>query len=178
MSWLPLATTTVLRKWFDVSRVIFLVRHGVPQLHSIYTKSLWNWYTEKDFLYAEYLRCYWEAIGAPWKDWGEWTRWEMLCLWWNTNVFMQELAARYAPVEIHHMEDLTQDIGYLESFCCTFGLSIPTHELGELQGQDVNRKVMGDRAPAVLWNEWTRTQQDAFRRICGPGMEELGYDMP
>jgi len=178
ISWLPLATITVLNKWFDANRTIFIVRHGVPQLHSISTKSLWGQYNAGDFLYAEYLRCYWELIGAPGKDWGKWTRWEMLCLWWSTNVFVPDMATRYGQVEVCRMEDLTQDTACLKSLCHTFELNVSIDELVELQGKDINRKVDGDRTPETLWDTWTQEQRSAFRRICGPGMEELGYDVP
>ena len=178
MSWLPLATMTVLRKWFDVRRTIFIVRHGIPQLHSIATKSLMNQHSTGSFLYNEYLRCYWEMIGAPGKDWEKWTRWEMMCLWWSTNAFMPDMAARYGPVEIHRMEDLTRDVEYLTMFCRVFNIHTQIPELKELQGKDVNRKVSGNRTPKFLWSKWTREQQDAFRRICGPGMERLDYDIP
>lgn len=191
ISWLPLATVTVLKKWFDVRRVIFLVRHGIPQLHSIATKSLMNRHGTDSFLYAKYVRRYWELAGSPGKDWPKWTRWEMMCLWWSTNAFMPDLAAKHVPTEIHCMEDLTQDIEYLIGFCRVINLHTETPKLKELQsynvdrpdlerlqGQDINRKVPGDRTPEFLWSKWTREQQDAFRRICGPGMEKFGYDMP
>ena len=76
------------------------------------------------------------------------------------------------------MEDLTQDTGHLSTLCHTFGLEIPVSELKRLQSKDINRKVVGDRKPQTLWNLWSREQQDAFRCICGPRMEELNYELP
>jgi len=178
MSWEPIALRMV-NEQIKVGKVIFLVRHGVPQLHSIWNASLWK---RKDkWLYGTYLKEYWKLAGKPFKDWDKWTRWEQICLWWDTNRFMPRLAREWLPdakIEVRRMEDLTGSVKELSHLCKSLGLAIGGPELHRLQGQDVNRKVEGNRAPAHLWKQWSEKQRADFRRICGRGMKELGYRMP
>jgi len=83
-----------------------------------------------------------------------------------------------AKVEFRRMEDLIGSVKELDHLCKSFSLTFSGQQLREFQGQDVNRKVEGNRTPAHLWKQWTEKQQADFRRICGSGMEQLGYRMP
>jgi hypothetical protein len=181
MSWNPVALQMI-NEQIKIDRVIFLVRHGVPQLHSIWNASLWNRRDRPtDWLYSEYLKRYWILAGKPGNTWKKWSRWQKICLWWNTNVFMPDIVRKWLPdakVEVKRTEDLTGSVKELNHLCKSLGLTLGGPQLRELQGQDVNRKVEGNRAPAHLWRQWSEEQKADFIRVCGSGIEKLGYRMP
>lgn len=179
-SWNPLEMDKLNEK-VPIARVIFLVRHGVPQLHSIWQKSLWNRHAVSGYLYGQYLRRYWHLEGQPDPPWHRRNRWRMLCTWWNSNAFMPRIVRKWLPdatVEVHKTEDLTGDVDKLSAFVKSFGLELSDKTLVRLQGQDLNRKVQGVRTATHLWQFWSGKQKSSFKQLCGPGMKKLGYRMP
>jgi hypothetical protein len=175
-AWLPLRVPEV-NAAIPVSRVIYLVRHGISQLHSLATTSLvWSDPDDNRWAYDTLLAHYHEIAGGPEPDWKRWTDWEKLCFFWTTNVFMPEwLRGQGLNVEVTRFEDLTQKPARLLSF-----LPEGSNEAQALalQHQDINRHVAGSRNPADLWPQWTEEQQEAFRRICGAAMQALNYEIP
>jgi hypothetical protein len=177
MSWEPTGFLMV-NEQVEINRVIFLVRNGISQLHSIWNVSLLDQSHPNDWLYDIYLKRYWELAERPAPHWENWSHWQRLCLWWNTNAFMPKIVNEWLPsakVEIQKMEALTGDLHALQIFCRSFGLSLGKETLRKLQGQDVNRKIKGNRLGRYLWQQWSEQQRADFRQICGPGMKELGY---
>jgi len=159
----------------NATRIIYLVRDGIQQLHSVITKSLWRQMPDDHYLYGPFLKAYWEIAGKPLKDWSRWTRHEKLCLWWATNEFMPEWIERnfWGDVDVYRLEDLITDTALLASLVKSYGLAIPN--LKQLQSTDVNRKVEGDRSPGALWKKWTPQERENFKAICGKGMKKFGY---
>lgn len=182
-SWMPLHIPMVAQH-IEIGCIVYLVRNGIQQLHSAAYYSLIRNFKPDHWWFSDYLREYWEIANAPHKPWKDWTRWDKLCLWWQLNAFMPDWLRKQprlrdtADVTVYRTEDLTQDAGTLAELVGSFGLRIPMSELEALQQKDVNRKVKGDRSPEALWQKWTQEQQEAFRRICGPGMKQYGYEVP
>lgn len=176
MSWHPIEVV-YLAKQGVTDQIVLLVRNGIQQLHSVAYHSTWGNVGGDHWLYHTYLRRYWELAGSPGKPWEQWATWEKLCLWWATNEFCADwIRDQYKEMFVLRMEDLTRRAALLEEFIGLFGIQV--HDVSALQGQDMNRKVPGDRSPGALWARWSQEQRDAFVDICGPSMAAFDYDIP
>jgi hypothetical protein len=100
-----------------------------------------------------------------------------LCQIWADQA---EVANGRSPVAVYRLEDLVAQTSVLGEFVVRLtGRGISELEARQLQGQVLNRKARGDRSPATLyWNVWNERQRALFRRICGPALSVLGYELP
>jgi len=173
-SWAPWQIPAVARL-IEVG-VIYLVRNGIQQLHSLATCSgVWREHPLDGFAFDVWLREMWRACGEPDPPYDEWSRWERLCLLVKANGCLPDwLRQQGLDVTTVRLEDLTTDVDALQAVAP--GLS--RQELRQWQQRDINRKVQGDRTPATLWGQWTGVQRAAFRRICGDEMASLDYEIP
>jgi len=176
MSWCSIESVAA-AKVGNAEKIIYLVRNGIQQLYSAANCSIWLHVSDDHFLYQGFLKTYWEIAGKPYKEWSRWTRWEKLCLWWETNEFMpQWMTTRFdGVVETYRLEDLVTPTGRLEKIVSRYGLTIDGESLHKLQGNDVNRKVPGDRSPSALWEPWSEKEKEAFLAICTKGMQRYNY---
>lgn len=176
MSWCSLESVKV-GAIGNADKIIYLVRDSIQQLYSVANNSIWKNVPDEHFLYQGFLKAYWEIAGKPYKPWGKWNRWEKLCLWCATNEFMPGWMEKnfWGDIEVYCLEDLITDVNLLSRVTKSYGLEFDKPTLRKLQGNDVNRKVQGDRRPATLWARWTPEQRKAFREICGKGMAKYGY---
>jgi len=179
ISWMPLSIPKV-HQYLPISRILYLVRNGIPSLHSLMTHSPFAPPYHNQWLFGVYLRRYWLLAGQPLKPWKRWSRWERTCFWWQTNAFMPGWLHHQLriPVEVYRLEDLTQNVVMLEELTQSLGLKIGRATLQKMQRKDINRKVEGSRDPAVIWNAWTGQQRREFRTVCGVGMKKRGYKIP
>lgn len=178
LSWCPIDAVRV-AKLAGAKRVIYLVRHGVQQLHSIAYHSTWGNVSGDHWLYHTYLRQYWELAGSPGKPWDEWSKWEKLCLWWASNDFAATWARDQLgdrEVFVLRLEDLITKKALLQELLDQFYLRVP--DIEALQKHDLNRKVPGDRSPKALWARWSSEERKAFVDICGSAMSAFDYDIP
>lgn len=173
-SWAPFELP-LLHQRVLIQQVIYLVRNGIQQLHSLMTQSaVWKKSKLTDYAYNNWLRQFWHISGKPFKPYEEWTRFERLCLLVRANADAPEwLNAHNLPVKVVRLEDLTTDVERLSAL-----VKLPEIELEEWQALDINRKVEGNRHPNWLWQKWSRSKKEDFTRICGPAMERLGYELP
>jgi len=173
-SWVPWQIPAV-SKLIKVE-IVYLVRNGIQQLHSLSTCSgVWRTHPLDSFAFDVWLREMWRAIGEPDPPYDEWDRWERLCLLVKANGRMPAwLQAQGLDVTTVRLEDLVTDAEALHQLAP----HLDEQQLREWQERDVNRKVRGDRTPATLWGQWTDMQRDAFRRICGDEMASLDYEIP
>lgn len=157
----------------DPDRIIYLVRHGVSQIHSLYTQSgVWSGVPLDHFALDGYLRKYWVLAGKPGKPWPEWGRWERICLLWVSNGIMpMRFMEQGRTVDVYRFEDLTQGHALRQ-------LGLSHDEMVRWRERDINRKVRGSRRPEDIWASWSDDQRDAFRRICGDTMQRYGYEIP
>lgn len=180
MSWHPIEAAQVAAIG-AFERIIYLVRNGIQQLHSIAYHSTWGNVRPDHPIYGLYLKRYWD-MARPGPVWEKWTPWEKLCLWWETNDFMPAWLNGYFQGDrdlfTFRFEDLVTRPVLLQELFAQFDLPLTEEEARNLQAVDKNRKVAGDRSPEVLWAKWRPDQREAFRRICGPGMERFGYEIP
>lgn len=161
----------------NADKIIYLVRDGIQQLHSIAHKSIWRQVPDNHFLYQGFLKKYWEIAGKPYKAWKNWDRWEKLCLWWATNEFMPQwmLNNFWNDIQVLRLEDLITDAQTLSTLARYYDLAFDVPTLRKHQKKDVNRKVQGDRRPRTLWQQWTQKERESFKAICGKGMKKYGY---
>lgn len=176
MSWCPVEAGKIAQA-MDATRVIYLVRNGIQQLHSVAQKSIWKQVGDDHFLYGPFLKRYWELAGKPHQPWSRWSRWEKLCLWWGINDFMPKWIGDHfdGDVDVYRLEDLTTDVPLLSGLLKSYGLEATDQQIKAYQKHDVNRKVQGDRRPETLWKAWTGGEREAFKRICGEGMARYHY---
>ena len=178
-SWAPcVAPRLAERGWIDGA--IYLVRNGIQNLHSLHEHN--RDLPDDDWMFEQYLRKYWQMIGAP-GDWRQMTRWQKWCCEWQANadvIAQLRHALGESAVRVHRLEDLTTDVEALASLVEWLdpGHRPDAAQLRACQQRDVGRKITGDRTPQTLWGRWTPDQRAAFRDICATGMHAFGYDMP
>jgi len=186
ISWVPLLVPDM-HEQVPVRKVIYLVRNGIQQVHSLWNNTSWRYYhnandtNENDvrWNYEYMLHRYWDMLSRPGQDWHEWSEWERICLMWQANTVVTKWLNDLIPgvyVGVHRLEDLIGDISALRRLVENVGLQLDDGELVSWQEYDMNRLTKGDRSPATLYASWTLDQQNAFDRICGSGMEEYGYE--
>jgi hypothetical protein len=169
-SWVPTGIPDA--KEYDIDRVIYIIRNGIPHLESL-SRHSWMWSSAPLEHYAldTYLRGYWELLGAPNPPWSKWTRWERLCAMWAGSA-MLPIVNDYLP-DTYHFEGLTRGSALLDLIP-----SITNDEIRRWQQRDINRKTQKSRDPADVWQRWTPKQRKAFVRICGEPMDIYGYEIP
>lgn len=155
--------------------IIYLVRNGIQQLHSISRASKpWRTHSLDSPAFNMWLRELWQALGEPGPPYDKWNRWERLCLLIKANgrlpAWLQEHGLQ---VTAARLEDLIAQPETLQRLAPR----LPASELCQWQERDINRKIKGDRRPSTLWHQWTGKQRRAFRRICGEEMVLLGYEI-
>lgn len=162
-----------------VDRVIYLVRNGIQQLHSLKNKShVWAKQPRDSYAYDVWLRQWWR-VGNPGQLWprenyDRMTRFERLCVFIQAHTFAPDwLRAKGLPVEVYRLEDLTTDVDVLQQVA-----NLPAEVLRGWQRADINRKVDGDRTPATLWNSWTEAERDTFLYLCTRAMRQYSYEVP
>lgn len=173
-SWVPMMLPAV-HAYQPIDRLIYLVRHGISQLHSLATQSaIWRAEPLDSYALNEYLQFYHGLLGEPEPEWESWGRWERLCLLWAGSVAaIDYLKAEGLPVEVHTFEALTQTPG-LQKLLPKMTAARTLY----WRRRDINRKVEGSRRPVDLWPTWTAEQREAFIRICGEPMARMGYEIP
>lgn len=171
-SWAPWRLPAVHDKQ-PLDRVLYVVRHGVSQLHSLSRHSAaWKNSAPEDYIYSDYLQELWALFDLDEPE----TRWERLCLLWATiaNALPDHLQEQGLPVEVVTFEQLTQTADGLQRVLP--GMSHA--KTLRWRKRDVNRKVDGPRRPGDLWAQWSERERADFRRICGPAMDSYDYEIP
>lgn len=173
-SWAPWRLPAVHEKR-PIDRLIYVVRHGVSQLHSLSRKSAaWKNGDPDDYIYSGYLQEMWELVAHPNPD--PETTWQALCWLWAIASYdvPYRLSEMGLPVEVVTFEELTQSAAGLQKV-------LPGLSHGQAlrwRKKDVNRKVEGERRPAALWRHWSEQERTDFRRICAGSMAAYDYDIP
>lgn len=171
-SWAPWRVPAVHEKQ-PLDRVLYIVRHGVSQLHSLSRKSAaWKNSPPDSYIYSDYLQELWALFDLEQPE----TRWERLCQLWAVTATMlpDHLQEQGLPVEVVTFEQLTQSPDGLQTV-----LPGMSHALTlKWRKQDINRKVASPRRPPDLWQQWPERQRQDFRRICGRAMDLYGYEIP
>lgn len=172
-SWQP--TEVPMKGEYRPDHVIYLVRHGVSQIHSLWNGSgVWSGVDLEHYALDGYLRKYWEIAGEPHKPWEEWGRWDRVCLLWLSNALMPDrLRGQGFTVDLYLFEDLTQGRALQEIVP-----QMTSVEMQRWKRRDINRKIEGNRRPQNIWQQWTPEQRKAFIRICSDGMVKYGYEIP
>lgn len=171
-SWAPWRLPAVHERQ-PLDRALYIVRHGVSQLHSLSRKSApWKNSAAESYIYSDYLQELWALLDLDEPE----TRWERLCQLWAATVGMlpDYLRERGLPVEVITFEELTQTADGLQRVLP--GMSHA--ETLKWRKQDINRKVDDPRQPVDLWRQWPERQRQDFRRICGRAMDLYGYEIP
>jgi hypothetical protein len=164
-----------LQERLSIDRIIFMVRNGVQNVHSLYYHN--SQFGRQSWFYETYLRLHADLLDIPWGDLDDWGKW---CVWWATNVRTPEVLAQTGPVETVKFETLLADADALIRLTKSLqSLARPTtREAQQHAGVDLNRKIEGDRSPDYLWRTWTDHQRQTFKQLCGAAMEHFSYDMP
>ena len=168
-SWPPYMLPAVNER-FKIDRIIYLTRNGVQQLHSLTTKSPALSQSPLPEAAEAKLAALYDAAVHVNKPYSEWTRWERLCLMVAANDFMPLwLAGQGLPVEVCSLDDLIvvkgrhTDTDLLKELAP----NLTKTKLKKWQKTDLNRKVDGERSPAMLWRKWTAERKDAYREVVG-----------
>jgi hypothetical protein len=172
-SWQPTEVPT--KGEYRPDRIIYLVRHGVSQIHSLWNGSgVWSRVDLEHYALDDYLRKYWEISGESHRAWDEWDRWERVCLLWSSNALMPErLREQDFTVDLYRFEDLTQARALQDLIP-----EMTSVEMQRWKRRDINRKINGSRRPHDIWEQWTPEQREVFNRICSDGMAKYGYEIP
>jgi hypothetical protein len=157
-----------------VDRIVFMVRNGVQNVHSMYYHNA-HLIKRGTWFYTDYLRSFADSI-----DLGELDDFGLWCAWWGANAASARMLESVAPLQTVRLEDLTSEpealIGLTKSLQ---GLARPTiEEAAEHASADLNRKIDGRRDPDFLWATWTDHQRATFMRVCGATMAHFGYEIP
>lgn len=169
-------------KRLKIDRMIGLVRNGIPQLYSLTNSYIWSRVTEDHWLVDRFLRKMWEFGGKKGgKSFSQRTFWEKRCVQWTCMVNQYDvLRDRGFALDVHKLEDLTTNTGYLRNVLQTYDprrVCSEEYLLG-WQKNDMNRRVRGSRKPLAIWRRWSQEQQEGFTEMCGDGMRRYGYDIP
>ncbi len=172
-SWAPFELSLV-QQVQSIDRVIYLVRNGIQQLHSLKTQSpVWSEQAVTSYAYDGWLRDWWKASEQE-KPFESMTRFERLCLLIQGHTYMPEyLIKQGLNVVTYRMEDLTNDVDTLTQL-----VPLAPDVLRDWQARDINRKVEGDRTPSTLWRSWTANERATFMDMCRPAMMQYGYEIP
>ena len=169
-SWVPTGLPDAAR--YDIDRMIFVVRNGIPQLESLSTHSgTWSRAALDHYALDGYLRGYWELLGEPDPPWAGWGRWERMCAMWTGSAMLP--IWRDYLADTYSFEGLTRGSALQELIP-----DITDDEIQRWQRRDINRKTQGSREPARIWQRWTPEKREAFVRICGEAMAACGYEIP
>ncbi len=172
-SWAPFELPLV-NQVQQIDRVIYLVRNGIQQMHSLKTQSpVWSRQPITSYAYDGWLRDWW-TVSEQTKPFDKMSRFERLCLLIQGHMFMpQYLLKQGLNVVVYRLEDLTNDVDTLTQL-----VPLDPDVLRDWQARDINRKVEGDRTPSKLWRSWTAAERATFMDMCRPAMIQYGYVMP
>lgn len=176
-SWMPTAVFDMIENGkHKPDRVVFIARHGVSQLHSLWHHSkAWN----DAPLTSYHLSGYIEDLSG--KETAEMTRWERLCHLWVYSI----LAYRDADAQFSgYYNDVSFTAVTFEKLTQTpYGLQAILPHMTHAQTlhwrrRDINRKVDHQRRPGNLWEMWTPEMREVFTAVCSDAMERMGYEVP
>lgn len=167
-SWVPHMVQRVCEHR-PVDRLIYITRHGVNQLHSMWVGSgVWPDKKLNDYLMNGYIA---ETSGV---DVMGLDRWERMCHFWNGSIRYAYILHKELGADVIKYEDLTQTPYGLQRI-----LPHMTHaQTMHWRRRDINRKVEGSRRPGNLWEQWTPEMRETFTAVCGDVMADMGYEVP
>jgi len=173
--WPSYAIPTI-NNYYPLKYVLYVTRNGIKWLYSVTNASSYRNRRLDHFGIDTYLQQYWEILGRPFKLWKHWTYWERLCLYWSTSYHMPKwLEAQGIAVYRYRMEDLVGGVELYELYDL-FGIDIEDYEVLHIQQRNVNQHITSKYVSAI-WKNWSATQIDTFKQICGDGMDYYDYSI-
>ena len=148
-----------------IGRVIYMTRNRIQQLHSITTTSpAFKKHILPEVAQVKLRTLYDIAPEVPDKPYGDWTRFEKMCLMVKANDFMPDwLREKGLAVDVYSLEELTTDLDKLRELAP----GLDDDQLSEWQQKDINRKTEGGRAPSTIWRKWSVERRRAYKSIVG-----------
>jgi hypothetical protein len=162
---------------------IYIVRDPRSWIQS---KINWNVMYNKGTLKSLLVHTWPKASEIPtdpfFNKWHKMTRFEKLCWAWSkmngfalANLNYNPNAKIYKFEDIFESENRYDNVKDLVEFATTFqdGTKL---DYKPLDGW-LEKKVHGSSGGFPSWENWTKEQKETFRRMCGPLMEKLGYEV-
>ena len=161
-SWPPHMLAQV-HKHRHIDKVIYLTRNGIQQLYSLMTESPVLKQDPLPVAATEKLLCLYAIMpNKPKREYGDWNRFDKLCLMIAANKFMPDyLRGQGMIVKEYNLDELVNDPELVKELAPD--LSMKT--IREVQKVDINRKVKGNREPMSIWADWSKSQRQAFTEI-------------
>lgn len=170
-----------LANYTRLRNVVYVTRNGIDWLYSVTSTSSYNIFMRhpKSWVMHDLIKIAWENMGKPFKDnFDDFTVWEKMCLSWAKSFYVPAWLESNIeqPVLVYRVESLTGgDKAY--HLLDKFSLSLAPRQIRKLQKQKINQHVVNDaeKDTKSIWRSWTSEQQEAFRVICGEGMDYYEY---
>jgi hypothetical protein len=114
--------------------------------------------------------------------WANLSRFEQLCwAWTRLNTYALKTISKNPDARVFHFEKIFSGEGRYKVLdeLLTFFTSLPGITRTQLQKTDgwLERKIHQSTNEFPGWQEWTDNQKKQFDEICGPLMNELGYNV-
>jgi len=163
--------------------VIYVTRNGIDWLHSVVSTSSYSRFMEnlERFPMSELPKVAWEQMGKPFKDnFEDFTAWERMCISWAKSFYMPIWLKSNIDqtVLIYKMEDLTSGDS-AQNILRKFSIKLSNRKVRGIQKNNINRHVKDAQKKTTrqIWNSWNTEQKEAFKTICGEGMDYYGYEI-
>lgn len=158
-----------------IHRIVYLIRHPILQLHSMWWGSgVWREFPLEHYVFEEWLWALWE-ICPRLPDYADRTRWGKTCTAVAANAYGPDHLRRFGfDVEMITLESLVTDTAVVHALAPR----LAPDAIRFFQQCDINRKIDGDRSPDTLWASWTAAMRAEFTDICDDVMDRYGYAWP
>lgn len=161
-----------LQNLFPESKILGLVRNGIEVV-----SSRMNFDAFADSPFENHCQVWNRSLGVV--NWGaenpglfrlfrqEW--------FYQREVLKEQLDSAFEWLDVQHSELVLNHINQT--------LRHPTDTAAELDRQNFAEVTVEKKKEYFLskrdrWRSWSETQRSMFADICGPGMEQLGYEIP
>jgi hypothetical protein len=173
----------VLKDVYEHHRTAYIIRNGRD-----WVQSEMNWgqmYGKGRIrsLFAHTWPTASEIEGDPYgPDWESMSRFERICwAWVRLNEYALETIRENPHARVFRFEDIfeSQDrTTHLEEMV-RFVTALPRVEPVAMDSLDgwLDRRIHRSDARFPAWKEWTIEHKRQFQRICGPLLEDLGYEL-
>ena len=163
--------------------VIYVTRNAIDWIYSVTLTSSYNKLMNNLDSFPMYglPKAAWDKLGRPFKNnFDDFTAWERMCFSWAKSFYMPAWLESNIDqsVLVYKMEDLVSGDS-AQDILRKFSIKLSNRKVRGIQKNNINRHLNDAQKKTTrqIWNSWDTEQKEAFKTICGEGMDYYGYEI-
>lgn len=173
----------ILSEVFEHHRIVYIVRDGRGWVQS---KMNWGQMYNKSTIRGVFAHTWPTALemeSDPYRSkWNSMSRFERICwAWTRLNRYALDTVRENPNARVFRFEDIFKSENRYQHLAelVNFATDMPGVDPVPAEALDgwLDRRIHKSSGDFPAWSEWSTQQKQQFIEICGPLMEELGYEL-